>query len=286
VQISPRVAPAVFGVGLLGAVPETAITSHADPDDRDGDGISGRPNRVSDERSGARSHGLLTRDGRLRDERLDGTVLGRLGWKANVSTVAQQNAGAFNGDIGITTPVFPKENCPDGQDACKAAANGGNPEVDARKLARVTFYTRTLAVPARRDIDRAGTRAGERSFSSLGCTACHRPELQTANSDIAALSGQVIRPYSDLLLHDMGPGLADGRPDGLASGSEWRTAPLWGIGLVQIVNRHTRFLHDGRARNLQEAILWHGGEAAGAMRRFRALPRRERQNLIAFLRSL
>jgi len=178
------------------------------------------------------------------------------------------------------------ENCPDGQGACKAAVDGGSPEVNARKLDRVTFYVRTLAVPARRDIDDAAARAGERSFASLGCTACHRPELRTANSDVAALSNQTIRPYSDLLLHDMGAGLADGRPDGLASGSEWRTAPLWGIGLVQTVNRHSRFLHDGRARNLQEAILWHGGEAAGAMRRFRALPRRDRQKLIAFLRSL
>jgi len=285
-QVSPRIAPGVFGVGLLEAVPETTITAYADPDDSDGDGISGRPNRVSEGRSGARSHGIPGRSGRLRDERSGGKVLGRFGWKANVSTVEQQNAGAFNADIGITTALFPKENCPSGQKACRAAPDGGDPEVDDRKLDRVTFYTRTLAVPARRDVGDADTSAGERSFTNLGCSACHRPELRTGQSDVAALSNQTIRPYTDLLLHDMGPGLADGRPDGLASGSEWRTPPLWGIGLVKTVNRHTRFLHDGRARNLEEAILWHAGEAAAAMQRFRRLSRREREDLVAFLQSL
>ncbi len=267
VQISPRVAPAVFGVGLLEAVPEQAILAHADPQDRDGDGISGRANRVLDART--------TR-----------TALGRFGWKANVPTVEQQNAGAFNGDIGITTPIFTKQNCPEGQDACRDAPDGGSPEVDARTLERVTTYTRTLAVPARRKVGDHATRAGERTIARLGCTACHLPELRTAGSDIPALADQTIRPYTDLLLHDMGPGLADGRPDGLATGSEWRTAPLWGIGLVQRVNRHTRFLHDGRARDLEEAILWHGGEAAGATRAFGALPRAERADLLTFLRSL
>jgi len=267
VRIGPRIAPPIFGVGLLEAVPERTITDHADPRDSDGDGISGRPNRVIDARSGA-------------------LVLGRFGWKANVPTVEQQNASAFNGDIGITTPIFPKQNCPDGQRACEAAPGGGRPEVDARKLQRVTFYARTLAVPARRDVGRADTSAGERSFSDLGCATCHRLELKTGRSDVAALAEQTIRPYTDMLLHDMGPGLADGRPDSLATGSEWRTPPLWGIGLVRTVNGHTRFLHDGRARSIEEAILWHGGEAAAATQRFRKLPRRERENLIAFLRSL
>lgn len=267
VQMSPRVAPGVFGVGLLEAVPERAILANADPDDADGDGISGRANRVLDVRTGGRS-------------------LGRFGWKANVPTVKQQNAGAFNGDIGITSPLFPEQNCSRGERACAAAPAGGKPEVDAHKLERVTLYTRTLAVPARRDVEAPAPSEGERTFEEIGCTACHLPQLRTGRSDIPALADADIHPYTDLLVHDMGPGLADGRPDGLAGGAEWRTAPLWGIGLVETVNRHTRFLHDGRARNLAEAILWHGGEAAPAMRRFRALPRRERENLLAFLQSL
>ncbi len=266
-RISPRVAPAVFGVGLLEAVPERAIVAQADPGDADGDGVSGRANRVGGERSG-------------------GTRLGRFGWKANVPTVEQQNAGALQGDIGITNPIFDEQNCARGQDACAAAPGGGAPEVDEHTLQRVTFYTRTLAVPARRAVEAPDASAGERTFEELGCTSCHRPELRTGASDVPALAGQDIRPYTDLLLHDMGSGLADGRPDGLASGSEWRTPPLWGIGLVEAVNGHTRFLHDGRARDLSEAILWHGGEARAAMERFRALARPQRRDLLAFLESL
>ncbi len=199
-------------------------------------------------------------------------------------TVEQQNASAFNGDLGITSPIFTEEDCPPGQRACARARTGGRPEIDAKKLARVTFYTRTLAVPARREVGERATDAGERHFEQLGCDSCHLPELRTGDSDVAGLSDQLIRPYTDLLLHDMGPALADGRPDGLASGSEWRTAPLGGIGLVAVVNGHTRFLPDGRARNLAEAILWHGGEAHPARERFRGLPaRRERRELVAFL---
>ena len=267
VQISPRLAPPVFGVGLLEAVEEATVLAHADPDDADGDGVSGRPNRVADARTG-------------------GTSLGRFGWKANVPTVEQQTAGAFNGDIGITSEVFPDENCPDGQPACQAAINGGTPEIDAAKMARVTFYTRTLAVPARRDVGADDTSDGEQLFAALGCSSCHLPELTTGPSDVAALSHQVIRPYTDLLLHDMGPGLADGRPDGEATGQEWRTAPLWGIGLTDTVSGHSRFLHDGRARSLVEAILWHDGEAAAAADAFRSLSASDRAKLIAFLESL
>jgi CxxC motif-containing protein (DUF1111 family) len=267
-QISPRVAPGVFGVGLLEAVPERTIVDRADPADEDGDGISGRANRVA--------HARTRRTG----------ALGRFGWKANVPTVEQQNAGALNGDLGITSPIFRDEDCQPGQRACVRAKTGGRPEIDEHTLARVTFYTRTLAVPARRDVGEQTTDAGERHFERLGCDSCHLPELRTGDSDVAGLSDQVIRPYTDLLVHDMGPALADGRPDGLASGSEWRTAPLWGIGLVSVVNDHTRFLHDGRARNLAEAILWHGGEAHPARERFRNLPARERRELLAFLESL
>ena len=268
-QISPRVAPAVFGVGLLEAVPEATVASRADPGDRDRDGISGRANRVPGERGSGGPR-----------------ALGRFGWKANVATVEQQNAGAFAGDIGITSPIFRDENCPPGQRSCARAHDGGRPEIDARKLARVTFYTRTLAVPARRDVGADATDAGEKVFRSLGCGSCHLSSLQTGDSDVAGLRDQLIHPYTDLLLHDMGPDLADGRPDGLATGSEWRTAPLWGIGLVSIVNRHTRLLHDGRARGLEEAILWHGGEARASRERFRRLPARQRRELVAFLESL
>jgi CxxC motif-containing protein (DUF1111 family) len=267
VQIGPRVAPGVFGVGLLEAIPEQTIVARADPADHDRDGISGRANRVADARSGE-------------------MALGRFGWKANVPTVEQQNASAFNGDIGVTSPIFREQNCPVGQRGCRAAPTGGRPEVDAHKLDRVTRYTRTLAVPARRGVGAPQTSAGARHFADFGCAACHLPKVKTGAADIAGLRDQVIRPYTDLLLHDMGPGLADGRPDGLATGSEWRTAPLWGIGLVRIVNHHTRFLHDGRARNAAEAILWHGGEASPAMRRFRDTSARARRELLAFLASL
>jgi CxxC motif-containing protein (DUF1111 family) len=265
--ISPRLAPPVFGVGLLQAVPSKDVIAAADPDDRDHDGISGRANMVTDTVTGA-------------------TVLGRFGWKAAVPSVEVQNASAFAGDIGITSSVKPNQPCTARETACAAAPDGGTPEVNDRKLGQVTFYTRTLAVPARRDVIRADTARGQADFGELGCAGCHSPELHTGAADVAALSHQTIRPYTDLLVHDMGPGLADDRPDGQASGREWRTPPLWGIGLVETVNGHTRFLHDGRARDLTEAILWHGGEAADAQDAFRKLPARARADLLAFLESL
>lgn len=266
-MVSPRIAPAMIGVGLLEAVPEADIRAGADPDDADGDGISGRVNEVVDARTGE-------------------LVLGRFGWKANVATVEQQVAGAFHGDIGITTSLHPDQNCPAGQGACAAAPSGGDPEVDDAKLERVTFYSRTLAVPARRDVGLDVTDQGEELFDEIGCSSCHTPSMTTGESDIAALSAQAIRPYTDLLLHDLGDGLADGRPDGAASGSEWRTPPLWGIGLLETVNGHTRLLHDGRARNITEAILWHGGEAAGAQAAFTELGADERRALVTFIESL
>ncbi len=267
VTISPRIAPAVFGVGLLEAVAEDTIVARADPQDRDGDGISGRPNRVP---AGNGS-----------------SVLGRFGWKANVASVDAQNAGALHGDIGITSTQHPKQHCTDPQTACLGAVDGGRPEVDDAKLGRITFYTRTLAVPARRHVGRTDTDAGERLFGKLGCAACHVPRLRTAQqAALPQLASQNIRPYTDLLLHDMGAALADGQANFQASGSEWRTAPLWGIGLVEKINGHTRFLHDGRARNLEEAILWHGGEAAAAQRGYLKLSAAQRSDLLAFVQSL
>jgi CxxC motif-containing protein (DUF1111 family) len=275
--ISPRIGPAVFGVGLLEGVPADDIIALSDPDDDDGDGISGRANLVPDPSSPVGDQ-----------------VLGRFGWKAAVPSVEQQNAGAFAADIGITSSRRPEQPCTRLQPECLGAPNGGDPEIDDRKLDQVTFYTRTLAVPARRDVGSEATTSGQEAFEALGCAACHVDELHTGPSDIAALDEQVIRPYTDLLLHDLGEGLADARPDGPVvgtpdtdpTGREWRTPPLWGIGLVETVNRHTRFLHDGRARNLEEAILWHGGEAETSQEAFLALDAESRAQLVAFLESL
>lgn len=266
-MVSPRIAPAVFGVGLLEAIPESDIVAGADPEDANGDGISGRVNRVWD----------------LRQEKL---VLGRFGWKANQPTVEQQVAGAFLGDLGITSSLFPRENCPAPQLDCQAAPGGGSPELTEDRLQKVTFYNRTLAVPAMRNLEDPLVREGAGLFVSSGCAECHTPRQVTGETDIPALSYQTIYPYTDLLLHDMGEALADHRPDFQADGREWRTPPLWGIGLIETVNGHTRLLHDGRARNLAEAILWHGGEGEFARESFRSLTREEREALIRFLQAL
>jgi CxxC motif-containing protein (DUF1111 family) len=266
-MVSPRIAPAMTGVGLLEAVPAADIIGGADPDDKDGDGISGRPNMVWD---------LIT----------DAVALGRFGWKASQPSVRQQVAGAFQGDIGITSSLDPDQPCTSAETACLDSPNGGNPELDEHKLDRVTFYSRTLGVPARRDIDEPSVAAGGELFAQVGCSGCHTPTLTTGDSDISALAHQQIHPYTDLLLHDMGSGLADGRPDFDASGTEWRTAPLWGIGLVSVVNGHTRFMHDGRARSIEEAILWHGGEASAAQLAYRDLSADDRAKLLAFMGSL
>ena len=202
-------------------------------------------------------------------------------------TVEQQNASAFTGDIGITNRLFPEQPCTPAESECLAKPHGGEPELDDLKLSRVTFYTRTLAVPARRDVRNDEVQKGEQLFRTAGCTSCHVSTQHTGDDgEVPALRRQTIHPFTDLLLHDMGPGLADGRPDNLATGSEWRTPPLWGIGLQSTVTGHTRFLHDGRARNLEEAILWHGGEAKAAQREFVEMPRVDRAALIAYLRSL
>ena len=268
VQISPRIAPVTIGMGLLEAIPGERILSLADPDDADGDGISGRPNYVWNIRDG-------------------NAALGRFGWKANQPTVEQQTASAFLGDIGITSSLLPDENCPDSQEECRRAQNGGSPEIPDSRLEKVTIYLQTLAVPAMRNTEDEEVRQGARLFVQSQYSACHTPRHETSGTyPIEPLRNQVIFPYTDLLLHDMGAGLADNRPDGEASGTEWRTPPLWGIGLVQTVNGHTMFLHDGRARSLEEAILWHGGEAEKAKQHFMGLTAEEREALIRFLESL
>ena len=268
VMVSPRVAPVTFGMGLLEAVPEERILALADPEDLDGDGISGRPNMIWDDERQTR-------------------VLGRFGWKASQTTVEGQTAGAFHGDIGITSRLFPAENCPAVQVACRQAPNGGAPEVPDERLAKITFYVQTLAVPAMRNSESPEVRHGARLFVEAGCAACHTPRHVTDESyHVRPLRGQVIFPYTDLLLHDMGEGLADNRPDGQATGREWRTPPLWGIGLVETVNGHTMFLHDGRARSIEEAIIWHGGEARRSRDLFMDMTQEERKALMEFLRSL
>ncbi|PRQ06791.1 di-heme oxidoreductase family protein [Enhygromyxa salina] len=266
--MSARVAPHMIGLGLLEALPESTILALADPDDDDDDGISGRPNYVWDPLSQT-------------------TVLGRFGWKANQPGLRQQNAGAFHGDLGISSSLHPGEDCPAAQLECGAAPTGGSPELSEELLDAVTIYSRLLAVPARRDVDDPEVLNGRELFLEIGCGDCHVPRLVTGELEgFPELSNQVIWPYTDLLVHDLGEGLADGRPDYEANGREWRTPPLWGVGLFSVVNDHALYLHDGRARGLAEAILWHSGEAEPARARFVELSASERAALLRFVESL
>lgn len=268
VLLSPRVAPAVIGLGLLEAIPDEVLLSWADATDANGDGISGRVNRVIDLKSGKK-------------------IIGRFGWKANQPNLVQQVASAFNGDIGITSSLFPEENGTAMQNPkLLDLPSGGTPEISDRLIDSVVLYNKTLAVPAQREPENIDVREGQRLFVQTNCSACHKLEVTTGDYEIASLAKQKIHPFTDLLIHDMGEGLADQRPDGEATGREWRTPPLWGIGLVETVNKHTRFLHDGRARNIEEAILWHGGEAEASKNSFKNLDKTEREKLLAFIRSL
>lgn len=268
VQVSPRVAPALIGLGLLEAVPQADIEALADPDDSDGDGISGRANYVIDVTSGE-------------------LALGRFGLKSNQPTILQQVAGAFVGDIGITSALFVEESCTGAQADCGAAISGGDPELLDAILADVTFYSRALAVPIRRNWDAQEVLRGKQIFRDIGCASCHVPTLTTGDiPDLLGFSNITIRPYTDLLVHDMGSDLADDRPDFGADGREWRTPPLWGLGLIEAVNGHLYLLHDGRARGHVEAIMWHGGEAEDARAAFASLSAVERAELVAFLESL
>lgn len=267
-RLSARIAPPMIGLGLLEAIAEQDILAAADPDDADGDGISGRANQVWD-RAQQR------------------TALGRFGWKAGQPNLNQQNADAFANDMGLTTTLITHDNCTQAQPDCLAAVNGGAPEVSDNILASVLFYSRNLGVPARRNVDAPEVLKGKSLFHQAGCQKCHTPSFTTsADASEPELASQLIRPYTDLLLHDMGEGLADDREEFLASGREWRTPPLWGIGLTQAVNGHTQFLHDGRARDLLEAILWHGGEAETAKQQVLKFDADERAALLAFLNSL
>lgn len=273
-MISPRLAPPMIGLGLLDAVAEDDILALADPADADGDGISGRANFVWSE---ARQR----------------VMLGRFGWKAGQPTVTDQTAHAFAADLGLSTPVLaaPHGDCTAAQAACRAAPAGGDPahghEATRDMFDLTVFYAQNLAVPARRDVADPKVLAGKKLFYGSGCTGCHRPKFVTLRDpERPEQSFQLIWPYTDLLLHDMGDGLADGRPEGQASGREWRTPPLWGLGLAGRVSDVPTYLHDGRARSVLEAILWHGGEAEAAKQKVAGMSRAEREALLAFLGSL
>ena len=275
-MLSPRVAPQMIGLGLLEAIPAADILASEDPEDSDGDGISGRAQIVPSIEYGV-------------------PMLGRFGLKGGNPTVRAQSAEAFAGDMGLSNPLHPQPygDCTEAQLACRTAPHGQvtgvreGLEVDTASLGLVTFYARNLGVPARRNVDDPTVLRGKEMFHSLGCASCHTPKHVTHRLEgQPEQSFQLIWPYTDLLLHDMGEGLADDRPEGRATGREWKTPPLWGIGLTEAVSGHTQFLHDGRARNLLEAILWHGGEAQAARDGVISMPTADRDALIAFLESL
>lgn len=275
VMASPRVAPQIAGVGLLDAIPEAEILGNAQAQAAQPGPVKGQVNRVWDAVAA-----------QLR--------VGRFGWKANVATVAHQTAGAFQGDMGITSSLFPQEACTPAQKDCLAAPHGGQdggPEIDDTTLGHVVFYQSTLAPAARRNAADPQVLRGQQLFAQAQCTACHRPSYVTGDAPFPQFSSpkvgsQRIWPYTDLLLHDMGPALADYRPDFQASGRQWKTPPLWGIGLVPGVNGHRRLLHDGRADGMLEAILWHGGEAEGARKQVLKLSKSDREALVKFVESL
>ncbi|MGH1342778.1 MAG: di-heme oxidoredictase family protein [Nannocystales bacterium] len=259
--VSPRVSMQLVGMGLLEAVPEAALEAWADPDDADADGVTGRVSRI-------------------------GGVVGRFGWKASQPTVRAQVAAAFAGDLGITTELHPTENCPRSQSSCASAPTGGSPELPAVRLDVTAAYVRLLGVPARRGGDREDVLRGKTVFHEVGCAQCHRPSFVTGPALEPELEGQTIWPYTDLLLHDLGPDLSQGGAEGDASPAEWRTAPLWSVGLLHTVHGGRRLLHDGRARSLAEAVVWHGGEAEASRAAYLLLPESARLDLHAFIDSL
>ncbi len=266
VMMSLRNTQAIFGLGYLEAVSEADILALAKL--QKAQGLNGRPNYV-------------------RDDINDKTSIGRFGWKANQPSLQQQIAGAFLGDIGVSSPLYPEQNCPPAQKDCQDQRHHTKPDLRPELWERITFWVTALNAPAQRNRDEPAVQRGEKLFATLKCAQCHVPELKTGGFDrLPQLANQTIRPYTDLLLHDMGPELADGRPDYQAGGSDWRTTPLWGIGLSKHVNGSSNFLHDGRARNLLEAIVWHGGEAQASRDLFAKLSRKERDDVLAFLQSL
>ena len=266
---SPRVGQQVIGLGLIDALAVEDILINQDEFDSNNDGISGKANLVWNFSTNK-------------------TQVGRFGWKANEPTLLQQVASAFSGDIGLTNSVFPNKNCPSPQKDCNSEKNGGNPEVTDRQLNNIMVYSSSLSVPIRRNYDKKNVLNGKKLFRDMKCNSCHKEVFKTSNNYPfnPTLQNITIRPFSDFLLHDMGEGLADNRPDYLANGKEWRTQPLWGLGLIQEVNKHNFLLHDGRARGIQEAILWHSGEAENSKNSYKKLTKKDREDVLAFLNSL
>ncbi len=264
-MMSARIAPPVHGLGLLEMISDENILALEDVQDKNNDGISGKANHTWDEQSK-----------KIR--------LGRFGWKAEAPTLIQQVAGAYREDMGITSYVIPTENST-GQ--MQYDGLNDEKEVPDSVFDAVVFYVKTLAVPARRKVTDAEVKRGENIFRQAKCSSCHIPAFRT-KTDVTFPEGSnlIIRPYTDLLLHDMGPDLSDNRPSYQAEGREWRTPPLWGIGLTKLVNGHSNFLHDGRARSLLEAVMWHGGEAENSKEYVRFLNKADRTALLAFLNSL
>lgn len=264
---SLRVAPPVFGLGLLEAVPEDTFHELAAAQRQIG--FAGRPNFVWN----------------AIEQRMS---LGRFGWKASQPSMRQQIASAAIADMGVTSNLFPKQNCPDVQTACLGEVPGNDPELSDAAWDDLEILALGLGVPARRNWSDENVQRGASLFERLQCAVCHTPTLRTAESfpRMPQLARQTIHPYTDLLLHDMGEGLADHRPEFAAGGRDWRTPPLWGLGLSRVVNGNTTMLHDGRARNATEAILWHGGEAAGSREGFAKMTAGEREALLAFLDAI
>ena len=269
IQFGPRIAQQLVGVGLLEAVTDKTILANADPNDENGDGISGKPNYIFNPESKKKE-------------------LGRFGWKANEANLRTQTASAFLRDMGITSPIHPIEDFTKPQkEKINVTLIANSPDIDDSKFNRVVTYLRTLAPPAQRNANDPSVKRGDILFNKIGCSKCHIPTLRTASvAAIDELKNQPIKPYTDLLLHDMGEGLADGIEDSLASGSEWRTPPLWGIGLTKTVNGNTFFLHDGRARSIEEAILWHGGEGSNSRKNYSSLSLDDKDDLLNFINSL
>ena len=266
IMTSLRLAPPIFGLGLLEAVPEETILATAKRQAEQG--FKGKANYVWD--------AINAR-----------VALGRFGWKANQPSVKQQIAAAFIGDIGVTSPLYGEENCPPVQTLCRKQPPGNNPELIDKNWEELEFWTLGIAVPARRNAGDAQAERGEKLFAGAKCAQCHVPTMSTREyKPLPQLANQIFHAYTDLLLHDMGEELADGRPDFKAGAREWRTPPLWGMGLSEIVNGSTAMLHDGRARNATEAILWHGGEADVSREAFRAMPKADREALLKFLDSI
>ncbi len=262
IRLSPRIAPHMVGLGLLEAIPEERLQEFADPNDEDEDGISGEIQRDS---SG---------------------LVGRFGWKGDKPTIDSQVAAALIGDMGLTSEIHMKDDCTETQTACLEAPNGGEPETTPEVFELLSHYSRAIAVPVRRNVDDPIVLQGKGLFHEIGCASCHVPSHVTGPAAIPELEEQLIWPYTDLLLHEMGEELGDNFPIGNASGTEWKTPPLWGLGLVEAVGGHTRYLHDGRARNLEEAILWHGGEAKASREQFEHLSADKRSALLTFVSDL